>query len=90
MSKAKAQRRHAARRAQQRLGIALGPQRMAELVRMIQAGEMELHSKQSNRVTRFLHTIDDERCMVIYDRKRKNIVTIWKVDEDGQYREDAW
>jgi len=85
MSKAKAQRRHAKRRARERLGIKLHDDLLIRMVRRIQAGEMDFHSKQSNRVSRYLDEIDGEKVLVVYDRKRKNIVTVWRSDENGVF-----
>lgn len=83
--KKKAQQKHAARRARERLGIRMDQNRMHQLVQLIQEGGLELHSKQSNRVSRYLHTLDGERVLLVYDRKRKTVVTVWKVDEEGAY-----
>ena len=85
MSKRKAQRRHAKRRARERLGIRLHDDLLIKMVRRIQAGEMEFHSRQSNRVSRYMDRIDGEHVLVVYDRHRKTIVTVWRSDEKGNY-----
>jgi hypothetical protein len=81
VSKAKQQRRHARRRAKQRLGIDLGPKRMRALISDIQNNRLTFHSRQSHRVTRWITEIDSKKVFVIYDSKRKTVVSLWNYDE---------
>lgn len=78
MDKSQALLSHSRRRAKQRAGIDLGPVRRRKIVAAIQGGAGTFHSKQSNRVSRWVVSLDGESLMVIYDKSRKQIVTIWR------------
>jgi len=86
--KRKAQRRHAERRFAERLGIRLTQEHHAQLVRMIQAGELVAVRRTSLRCTVFEARLADlpgapelgidpgEKVHVVYDKNRKQVVTV--------------
>lgn len=76
MSKAKAQRRHAQRRARGRYGVHLNRADLDAMVRQIQAGKATFLRRQSGRVSLFAVDMQGLRVPVVYDRKRKTIVTV--------------
>lgn len=85
VNKAHAQRAHARRRAMERYGINLGPASYERLVRLIQRSEsyrkpakVVFVQKRSNRVRLFwVWSGEDGGWLpVVYDRIRKQIVTI--------------
>lgn len=82
MSKAKNQRIHAKRRAEQRFGLTLSRADLNELVRQIQRGEAEFLARESNRVSRFRVRVRGASAEVIYDKQRKNIVTFFPPDTE--------
>lgn len=47
-----------------------------DLVKLIQKGKLRLHSRQSNRVTRWYWEHKGKRYILVYDKERKQIVTI--------------
>ncbi len=73
-------RRHARRRFRQRVGETLTPQRHDELVRAIQAGLAEFIERPSRRVSIF--RVDELR--LVYDRRRKLIVTVIRDDSEPE------
>src|SRR5438045_2427999 len=73
--KAKAQRRHARRRALERFGLELNRKHLREIVGAIQAQKAELIRQQSLRVSLYRTWVLDQEVFVIYDRRRKEIVT---------------
>jgi hypothetical protein len=58
------------------LGITLNKAMRRELVRKIQNNEFEFYEKSSNRVTLWKAFIEDREVILVYDRIRKNIVTV--------------
>lgn len=47
-----------------------------ELVQLIQNGKLDLIEKQSNRVSKFLWKHNGKQYVLVYDKKRKRVVTI--------------
>ena len=76
MTKKAAQRVHATRRAYERYGLDLHRRDIDALVRMIQRGNGVCIGKSSNRVTLWELEYAGNRLPVVYDRKRKTIVTV--------------
>jgi hypothetical protein len=76
------QKKHAIRRCGERLGITLTDNEYDNLVKTIQEGNATHHSKQSNRVSRFIITLHGEEVIVVYDKHRKTIVTFMHLDPD--------
>jgi hypothetical protein len=81
-SKAKAQRRHARRRAYERFLVEWSERDLDAIVRIIQRGDSELIERQSLRVSKRRVTYDGLTVVVVYDRLRKTIVTVL-YEEDG-------
>lgn len=79
-SKAKAQQRHARRRARERFGIEFTQQVEEDVVKRIQAGEATLARKQSNRVSVFFLDIQGQEMAVVYDKQRKTVVTLFTAE----------
>lgn len=75
-SKKKAEFIHARRRMRQRFGIEMGQVRRRMIVQAIQAGKAEFLGRQSCRVTLWRVEVDGAKLSVVYDNKRKEIVTV--------------
>lgn len=75
MDKKLAQRIHAKYRAQQRYGLSLNRHDLRRLVDQIQAGNAQVIKRSSLRVSVLELAIDGLVFRVVYDHKRKNIVT---------------
>ena len=73
MSKKKSQEAHFIKSCINRLGTIIDNN---EIVRIIQKGELELIDKESSRISRFKYVYNDNEYMIVYDRKRKQAVTI--------------
>lgn len=71
--KAKAQVRHASRRAEQRFGVTIDQH---EWVRQIRTGLAEFIDRQSCRVSRWWILHEGQRIPVVYDKQRGVIVTV--------------
>lgn len=80
--KARAQQRHAKRRAVQRLGVPVGDHTLAQIVSQIQRGEAKYIRTVSNRVTVFEVEIHGLPANVYYDNLRKQVATIVNPRED--------
>lgn len=78
ITKVKNQKAHAKRRAKERHGIDLHQDAMVKLVKQIQAGKATLIDRQSLRVTRWWVTHEGQPLPVVYDNRRKAIVTVLK------------
>ena len=74
-SKVKTVRSHFKRRCCERLGYVLNE---SELVTQIQQGKLQVHSRCSNRVTRWKWTdpLSGTRCLLVYDKIRKQLITV--------------
>ncbi len=81
MRKKDSQIRHAQLRFSQRTSIYLSKDVMARFVRQIQVGSASFVQRQSNRVTIWDILDGETTYRVVYDRDRKNIVTI--IPNDG-------
>jgi hypothetical protein len=75
MDKKLAQRIHAKHRAQQRFGLTLNRHDLQRLVEQIQAGRARVIKRSSLRVSVLELAVDGVAIQVVYDHKRKNIVT---------------
>lgn len=75
-SKKQNQYLHAKRRFKERFGISLQHNRLQRIVRDIQEGRSVVVEVQSNRLTVHKIVIDDTTVCVVYDKHRKNIVTV--------------
>jgi len=74
MTKAKAQTRHAKRRAMERYGITMNTE---SLVRQIQTGQDAIFVwKQSRRVSHWDVVYKGEMLRVVYDKERQTVITV--------------
>jgi len=73
--KDKAQKRHAMNRAEHRLRFHLSEKEYEQIIKGIQSDQYKVVEKQSNRVSKFLVKMHDEEFVVVYDKKRKTIIT---------------
>lgn len=64
---------HFKRRSLERVGVLLDEK---ELIRKIQNNELEFVERQSNRVTVFRYSYQGKFYRLIYDKTRKQIITI--------------
>jgi hypothetical protein len=72
-SKKKALKAHFERRSIERIGVLLNEK---ELIKKIQANELEFVERQSNRVTVFRYKFKGENYRLVYDKTRKQIITV--------------
>ena len=75
MSKAKSYRRHAKKRLLERYGLKVNRNILRQIVGKIQKNKVEVIGKSSNSRTLFYVWIDNVKIKVVYDKKRKEIVT---------------
>lgn len=71
--KKEAQRKHFEKRSLERVGVVLNRK---ELIRKIQNNELEFLERQSHRVSIFRFEYLEEFYRIVYDKERKQIVTI--------------
>ena len=71
--KSSAERYHFQTRCLQRLGFLVD---YDEIIKLIQKNKLTLHSRQSNRVTRWIWEHQGKKYIVVYDKERKQLVTI--------------
>jgi hypothetical protein len=83
MKKSESQRRHADRRAWERLGHGLSDWRHKDWVQQIQSEIGLFLRKQSLRISVWAVREDNEYIAVVYDKKRKTIVTVLGKVEEG-------
>ena len=72
-SKQKNIKAHFQRRSIERIGVLLDEK---ELVNKIQNNELEFVERQSNRVTVFRYEYNGEQYRLVYDKTRKQIITV--------------
>lgn len=72
-NKKKAIKVHFQRRSLERIGVLLDEK---ELVKKIQNNELEFIERQSNRITVFRYKYQNKIYRLVYDKTRKQIVTI--------------
>lgn len=80
VSKKTCQRIHAKRRALERHGLQLNRFDLFEMVKLIQGQKAEFVERQSLRVTVWRVPWGDRKLKVVYDKVRKNIVTVLPVE----------
>lgn len=81
LTKLEAQRIHAKRRAYERHGLVLNRQHLREIVTLIQRQKATLVERTSLRVTVWELTYLDIPIRVVYDAKRKTIVTFLPIEQ---------
>jgi len=90
ISKKKAQQIHASRRAKQRFGINFGKDEQGQIKNLIQNGKATFLWRQSGRVTHWLVKHSDKLIHAVYDKERKQIITVLvPSDEDLLMWNDA-
>lgn len=77
MSKKRKQQKHAKRRFNERFGVILPKALRQKLVKQIQEGKAKPIRKRSLRITLFELPLNGQDIIVVYDRRRKEIVTGW-------------
>lgn len=80
--------RHACRRACERFGLRLTENDIWEIIRKIQNNDAEHLYKQSNRVSHFLLTYDEQKMIVVYDKLRNMVVTFLEPEKYDLERSD--
>ena len=65
--------KHFAIRSIERLGVLLDEK---EIIKQIQQGELPFLKRQSNRVSVFRYTRDEKNYRLVYDKIRKQLITI--------------
>lgn len=71
--KREAQRKHFEKRSIQRVGVLLNRK---EIIHKIQNGELEFIERQSLRVSLFRYVHNGTAYKIVYDKNRKQVVTI--------------
>jgi len=79
--KAVAIRRHVKRRALERFGWTLNRHDLSFLRNLIRSGEATLIEKQSNRIGLYKTEYRDQEIVLVYDKNRKLIVSLWSAEE---------
>ncbi len=74
-SKKAAQRAHAKRRARERYGLSMTRATFGSLIQKIQSGKATFLQRKSLRVSEWIVSYEGAEMRVIYDNKRKTIVT---------------
>lgn len=74
MKKIKAQRVHALYRIEERTGCEVSAKRLTQL---IQNGDLEFLYKPSKRVSVFRYSNENIDIVVVYDRNRKQVITVY-------------
>lgn len=80
IGKTRAIDRHLDRRAGERLGFELSGGTKRELVARIQSGRATFLRRTSWTRTVWRSDIDGVSCIMVYDKTRKQIVTVWRDD----------
>lgn len=81
-SKTHCQKQHFNERCRQRLGFIPTRSQLDWMKEQIQKRKATFFDRQSDRITRWLVTLQNISCLVVYDNKRHNLVTIWPFDLD--------
>jgi hypothetical protein len=81
ISKAKAQKAHARRRAVERFGVLLTSEAEREIVEKIRAGRATFIRRESNRISLFGVIFVGQETVVVYDRLRGTVVTLMHRDQ---------
>ena len=84
MSKADSQRAHVKRRVRERFGFPIGDDRLEEMADAVRSGRARFVRRQSNRITIWDTEFEERPIRVVYDKRTKQIVTVIRVDENGQ------
>ena len=88
-SKTQAQKDHFKRRARQRLGVNLTTAQVKQIIQRIHNQDFLSAERDSNRTTKFKMIIQDTLCMVVYDKTRKMVVTLWEVKKGNTVNDSS-
>lgn len=80
LSKTQALRAHMRRKAAERFHITLTKKDRRDLVQQIQSGKAEFVKRESHRVSHFIVTLGMVRAICVYDRLRKEPITLLPVE----------
>jgi hypothetical protein len=80
--KTKTLKRHLNKRSAERLGSLLSPSLVTTLVRDIQDNKLQFLWRTSLNRTAWKATVGETDVVVVYDKKRKMIVTTWPYQEE--------
>ena len=78
--KSQTQKQHFAKRYTQRVGVPQSTEVVKKILRGIKGGEdpdVKFLDKQTNRVTRYTVKLEEKLWIVVYDKNRKVLVTIY-------------
>ncbi len=84
-SKKEAQRKHFEKRSLERVGVVLNRK---ELIYKIQGRELEFIKRQSHRVSVFRFEFLGDFYRIVYDKERKQIVTIFMIQRNNGKRKN--
>ena len=76
MTKKRSQMNHFKKRTLQRTGMVIDKKIHDNIVEMIIKGKSEIYDKQSNRVSVHVVELNGEKHRVVYDKNRKQCITI--------------
>lgn len=71
--------KHFAQRSVERVGVFLDP---SEIIKQIQNNKLEFLSRKSKRVTLWKYVYKKNAYKVIYDKQRKELITIIPIEND--------
>jgi len=78
-TKVKSQFKHTKMRFRERFDLKYHKDLKARIIKMIQTGRAVPLGKQTNRKSRFVvNDVGGRNMVVVYDKKRKNIITAWE------------
>jgi len=76
MGKANRQKKHFKRRFRERLGVYLSDHDIDSIIKEIEVGHARILERESNRVSKFEVSHNNENYIVVYDRLRRMPVTV--------------
>lgn len=82
-AKQRGQREHAVRRAAERFGLHLSAEDYDALVQAIQTGQTRFLFRESLRLSHHAICVQGAWCRVVYDARRKTIVTFLPLEPDA-------
>lgn len=77
-SKSKQIRSHAKKRAKTRFSLYLTEEKEKEIIRDILGSKYKFIEKDSNTISIYETVINDKICHIVYNKKRKQIVTLFE------------
>ena len=83
LDKKEAEQRHALQRIHKRYGFKLSRKQLRSLIHQIQGGSARFIERESNNRSKFVVQHEGEELLVVYDKKRKMIVTALPTENKG-------